>query len=395
MRHHFSKHIHSPFARVAKQIGMPVGDLARFGAFAVVLALMVGISGTTSPFVSPEMMFTDASSQHLSIVPASGESAPPYVYDGCHPQTGQSCSGSNQCGTLYGTIQCNGACSVGGPTLPVTYGWGCQSSANACGMTNWGTIGCDGSSCNAGRPSDSLCAPPTPDVITPPICTQSPTTATACGQTSTYNPCTGAFNTVGTFDPSIPGCSASGGSSAAGGQCWSAPNACGERTEGVIQGSGLCNASPPPNSCMLPGGGGGSSGSGGWSPSGGGSPIPTYDPIPEPPPPPPPPSFQSFTTTAPGQIFNASGHLQARPTLIRRETITRVYWNVSNVSSCSVTGTNGDAWSGNTSGTSGATTSPLQTRTVYTLRCTSLPGSGAANVNESVTINIAPRFIEQ
>ncbi len=316
-------------------------------------------------------------------------------------ETPQQCSGSNACGTLYGTIQPDGRCSVGGPTLHPNYEAPCSSTPNLCNMRNGGRIGCDGFTCEASPPPDNMCRvtdTPLPsgcgagtrnDTCPPPTnCT--PTTATSCGETSTYYPCNpigSQFVTVP--NPASPACTASVPSTA-GGQCWSAPNDCGQRTEGVIQWSGLCNASPPP-SCML------SSGGGGWSgaTSGGGSPIPTYDPIPEPPPPPPPPSFVRFTTTEPGQIFNASGHLQARPTLIRTTTVSRLYWNVTNVSSCSVTGTNGDTWSGSASGTAGATTSPLETRTIYKLQCTSLPGSGAANVNESVTINIAPQFNEQ
>ncbi len=320
----------------------------------------------------------------------------------CVADYGQACSGSNQCGVLNGTVQCDGSCSVGGPTLPNTYGWACGSAANSCGMTNRGTIACDGVTCDALTPPENMCRDNRPsgcgsgtrnDTCRPLSC--EPTTASSCGQTATYYPCrTGsdAFVITGTPDTSIPFCPGwrNPDSPNAGSQCWSAPNACGERIEGVIQNSGLCNASSPPNSCMLPGSGGGWTGSA--SPSGGGSPVPTYVPIPEPLP--QPPSFVPFTTTAPGFVFNASGHLQARPTLVRANEKTRLYWKLTNVSSCTVTGTNGDSWSGSHSGNSGALSSAIVTRTTYTLRCTALPRSGGANITESVIINIAPRFNE-
>jgi hypothetical protein len=66
-----------------------------------------------------------------------------------------------------------------------------------------------------------------------------------------------------------------------------------------------------------------------------------------------------------------------------------LYWDVSNVSSCTVTGNNGDSWSGLSGETS---SSPIIQQTAYTLACT--PLEGASFSPETVTINIVPVFQE-
>jgi hypothetical protein len=67
----------------------------------------------------------------------------------------------------------------------------------------------------------------------------------------------------------------------------------------------------------------------------------------------------------------------------------RVYWDVSNVEDCTVTGTNGDSWTG----LSGAkTTSPILTLTAYTLSCT--PLAGGSFPAEMVNVNVVPIFQE-
>lgn len=102
------------------------------------------------------------------------------------------------------------------------------------------------------------------------------------------------------------------------------------------------------------------------------------------PPPPGATAFGSFT-----------GHLTAKPALVRLGLTTKVYWNISNVvdSSCSVTGTNGDSWTGLAfSGTSGKTTGAITSQTIYTLTCTGLDDS---TFTETATVNIIPVFQEQ
>jgi hypothetical protein len=87
-----------------------------------------------------------------------------------------------------------------------------------------------------------------------------------------------------------------------------------------------------------------------------------------------------------------SGHLQARPTIVKKGKTIRIFWNISNVSSCTVTGTNGDTWSGATSGTSGKTSATINQQTVYTLSCTALDSS---TYQESTTVNLVPAYQER
>lgn len=107
--------------------------------------------------------------------------------------------------------------------------------------------------------------------------------------------------------------------------------------------------------------------------------------------PPSAPSFVGFTTT---QGFTASGHLEVRPSLVRSGDKTRVYWNVSNVRDCTVTGTNGDRWTTLSSGASGQQTSAIGSRTDYTMFCHSLIGATPSTITETRTVNVIPRWFE-
>ncbi len=91
------------------------------------------------------------------------------------------------------------------------------------------------------------------------------------------------------------------------------------------------------------------------------------------------------------QSGNLSGHLQARPPVVNQGASTRIHWDVSNVSGCTVTGTNGDSWTGTSSGNPGQTSAPLTQQTVYTINCTPLDGS---TLQERVTVNVVPIFQE-
>ncbi|MBI5645080.1 hypothetical protein HY970_03195 [Candidatus Kaiserbacteria bacterium] len=64
-------------------------------------------------------------------------------------------------------------------------------------------------------------------------------------------------------------------------------------------------------------------------------------------------------------------------------------WSTQQTQSCTVTGTNGDSWSG-TAGTQ--TSNPITARTVYTLACTGLDGG---HPSRSATVNIIFTFDEQ
>ena len=70
----------------------------------------------------------------------------------------------------------------------------------------------------------------------------------------------------------------------------------------------------------------------------------------------------------------------------------KVYWNIANVSACTVTGTNGDSWTGATSGTTGKTSSAINQQTKYTLSCTALDSSP---YQESTTVNLVPAYQER
>ncbi len=102
------------------------------------------------------------------------------------------------------------------------------------------------------------------------------------------------------------------------------------------------------------------------------------------PPPPGDAAFGGFT-----------GHLTAKPALVHAGDTTKVYWNISNVvdSSCSISGGNGDHWSGSAfSGSSGKTTKTITSQTIYTLTCTGVDNS---TITETATVNIIPVFQEQ
>jgi len=82
---------------------------------------------------------------------------------------------------------------------------------------------------------------------------------------------------------------------------------------------------------------------------------------------------------------------QVRPLLVRSGNTVSVSWDVANVQSCTVTGSNGDSWSG-ISGNQ--TSSPITGQTIYRLSCTPLAGASGSPVNKSTTVNIVPIFNE-
>jgi hypothetical protein len=101
---------------------------------------------------------------------------------------------------------------------------------------------------------------------------------------------------------------------------------------------------------------------------------------------PPPPSFIVSSSS--------TGHLQTRPNLVPSGGTTKLYWNVSNVSSCSVTENNSsitDSWTGASSTASGRTSSAITQQTIYRLACT---GLDASSINETTTVNVIPVFRE-
>ena len=100
--------------------------------------------------------------------------------------------------------------------------------------------------------------------------------------------------------------------------------------------------------------------------------------------------------------------LEAKPSIVAKHTSTNLFWNIANVVNCSITSTNGDRWdfaASPNSGTPaqhifasaptvGAITKPLTGQTIYTLRCSGLPGAVPSSYSESITVNLIPKFQE-
>jgi hypothetical protein len=83
--------------------------------------------------------------------------------------------------------------------------------------------------------------------------------------------------------------------------------------------------------------------------------------------------------------------LRAVPSLIRRGETTKVTWSAANVASCTVTGENGDSWTGLVSPVGGRISRPITQRTTFTLTCL---GGGNTLVKTAV-VNVLPNWEEQ
>ncbi len=90
-----------------------------------------------------------------------------------------------------------------------------------------------------------------------------------------------------------------------------------------------------------------------------------------------------------------TGQLQVKPNLLASGNATYAHWNVTNANACTVSGTNGDSWSGLASPATGATSSPILGQTVYTLSCTPLAGATSTGITGQATVNMAPVFHER
>jgi len=98
------------------------------------------------------------------------------------------------------------------------------------------------------------------------------------------------------------------------------------------------------------------------------------------------------------QSGDKSGHLQLKPQLVKKGGPTKVFWNVDNVTNCTVS-SHDDSWSGPpsgstifTSGPNGQTSKPINQQTVFTLACTGLDGT---TVRETATVGVVPVFQEK
>ena len=84
--------------------------------------------------------------------------------------------------------------------------------------------------------------------------------------------------------------------------------------------------------------------------------------------------------------------LRAIPSLVMRDNTTVVSWSSQYATACTVSGTNGDSWTGlNGSQTSSA----IHSQATYTLSCNGHAGANPPSITKSVTVNIAPTFQER
>jgi hypothetical protein len=101
-----------------------------------------------------------------------------------------------------------------------------------------------------------------------------------------------------------------------------------------------------------------------------------------------------------------SGYLQVRPTLVAKNTTSVVNWNLTNVTNCTVSGTNGQSWAQpdattafssaalsctRPAGSPGCSTLPINSQVIYTLSCTKLDST---IYTETATVGVTPGFEE-
>ncbi|HTR18622.1 MAG TPA: hypothetical protein VMH91_01415 [Candidatus Paceibacterota bacterium] len=93
------------------------------------------------------------------------------------------------------------------------------------------------------------------------------------------------------------------------------------------------------------------------------------------------------------------GEIVAVPSVLKTGGTSKISWSAGGVSSCTVTGSNGDGGSGwgcssqiACAATTTHPTSQIQSQTIYTLNCTALDSS---TFTRSATVNIVPVFQEQ
>src|SRR5690606_38880344 len=84
--------------------------------------------------------------------------------------------------------------------------------------------------------------------------------------------------------------------------------------------------------------------------------------------------------------------LRALPSLVRPGNTTQVHWSSQNMTACTVTGTNNDAWNTLQSVVSGQTSGPIEGTTTYTLTCTGTDGN---TYSKSARVNVLPSWREQ
>lgn len=101
-------------------------------------------------------------------------------------------------------------------------------------------------------------------------------------------------------------------------------------------------------------------------------------------------SYQDYLNAANEAL--ATSQISATPSLLHPGDVTHVNWSSSHVSSCQVSGSNGDAWTGTSSDAQGQTSSPINQQVIYTLTCTT--ASGKALAPQQAVVNIIPTYKE-
>lgn len=116
------------------------------------------------------------------------------------------------------------------------------------------------------------------------------------------------------------------------------------------------------------------------------------------------PAFCSAGSSAclyPDITYPTAGNLSVRPAVVPSGFTTAVHWDVQNVTTCTVTGTNGDTWTvlgaadnnwKSASGANGKRSRPITAQVTYTLMCTGV--NGLQSEPQTATVNILPIFQE-
>jgi hypothetical protein len=87
----------------------------------------------------------------------------------------------------------------------------------------------------------------------------------------------------------------------------------------------------------------------------------------------------------------ATSSIYVLPSIVRSGDPTHVIWTSDHVKSCTVSGTNGDAWSGGASASTGELSQPITTLTTFTLTCKTALGTTFSN---QATVGIIPTYQE-
>ncbi|MFM2414829.1 MAG: hypothetical protein RI911_522 [Candidatus Parcubacteria bacterium] len=223
----------------------------------------------------------------------------------------------------------------------------CNSPANACGATQqWSINTCD-------TPSVTCATNPLPPPPVPERYGQSCTSINLCGIQATGTvQCDGRCSALAPLPPAF-------------GQGCTIRNRCGS-ANGTVGCNGQCNVARYPTCTTNPDDDGVIGGDDGWTEV-----------------------IINPDDRFPGQGYGNIGlKINAFPNLVKAGQRAIVRWNSIEMSSCTVTGTNGDRWSGLQGE---EITRPITLRTTYTLTCTAFDGRTMSDV---AVIGIVPVMCE-